>query len=103
MTLKRIIENKLITGMIIAAITLLVAWSVWVTDGVYKADKVQEISKTMVTSICVDIDQLRKADEGFKLELKDQRELIHSNQITIMDKLMDIHKSVKAGKRGERE
>ena len=98
MSLKRITENKLITGMLIAAITLLVAWSVWVTDGVYKADKMQELAKTIVSSVCEDVDQLKKTDEGLKVELKEQRNLIHSNQLIIMDKLVDIHKSVKAGK-----
>ena len=97
--LKKMLANKFISGVIIVIFGLLISWGVWVTNGVYRADKVQEVSDKTISTLCINITKLEGEVKEVKGELKSQRDLIHQNQEKLLEKLGGISKSLKSNDR----
>ena len=93
--IKKIMDNKIISGIVIAIFGLLMTWGVWVTKGNFKAEKIQEISQKVIENVCRDVDQLKQDTKEIRIELKEQREMIYKGQEKIFERLNSIHKSVK--------
>lgn len=87
--------TKLSKKIFILIMTLLVSWGLWVTNGIFKADKRQELSDKTIQTLSQDINQLHIDTKEIKKELKEQRDLIHNNQEKILEKLGDISKVLK--------
>lgn len=90
--MKKILENKFISGVVLVLLGLFISWGIWVTNGVYKT---HETATTTVKTICSDINKLQIDTKEIRLELKEQRELIYINQEKILEKLGGISKSLK--------
>ena len=107
MTVRQAItRNKMISGILGVLATALLAWGIWVTDGVYKVhygkkliESRQEIADlkrdARLQAACEDIFELKAMDVILTQELKRQSETINRNYEKIMDKLIDIQKQIK--------
>ncbi len=101
-------DNKIISGILVALFGLLMAWGIWVTNGNYKAkevqgipekivgiEKAQAVSRIVIENVRSDVNQLKVDTKEIRVELKEQREIIYGNQEKILERLGAIHRSVK--------
>ena len=107
MTVKQAItQNKMISAILTVIATGLLAWGIWVTDGVYKIhygrtliESRQQIADlkrdARLQAACEDIFELKATDVILTQELKRQSETINRNYEKIMDKLIDIQRQIK--------
>ena len=96
---KAMSNNKIICGIILTLFSLLMVWGIWVTNGSFETGKKCALFDKSIEVIGKDIEGLQKGQKEIQGELKEQREMIHTNQTKILEKLTDISKSVK--RRGE--
>jgi len=89
-------DNKVVSGVVIAVFSLLMAWGIWVTNGNFRVEKAQAVSQKITENVCSDVNQLKGDVKEIRVELKDQREVIYKNQEKILERLGSIHKSVKS-------
>jgi len=102
--IKKIMDNKIISGVTVALFSLLMAWGIWVTNGNFKTERVQGVSQVVIENVRSDVEELKKDTKEVRAELKEQRGIIYQNQEKILEKLgsmnrmqESIHKSF-AGK-----
>ncbi len=68
MTVKQAMkENKLISTILAVLAAGLMAWGVWVTDGIYSNNLTRVIE---LRTVCADVEKLRVADERLQREIK---------------------------------
>ncbi len=84
MTVKQAMrENKLISTIIGVISASLLGWGIWVSDGVYKVHYQKlpsaDVINAQMKNICDIIDVLKKADETFKSEQKQQTDIFEAN------------------------
>jgi len=99
-------ENKLISMILGAIATGLLAWGIWVTDAAYDVkygkkliESRQEIvslkQDAIIKLISGDIFELQATDVILKEELKQQRDMIHDNHQKVLKILLDIQRNVR--------
>ena len=98
--IKKIMDNKIISGIVIAIFGLLMAWGISQTNKSFKAEKAQEVSQKVIENVCTDVEELKKDTKEIRIELKEQREMIHKGQEKIFERLGSIHKSMKTQAKG---
>ncbi len=93
--IKKVMDNKIISGILVALFGLLMAWGIWVTNGNFKTEAKHAVSQKTIENVCEDVNELKKDTKEIRVELKEQREIIFGNQEKILERLGLIHKSVK--------
>ena len=105
--IKKIMDNKIISGIVIAIFGSLIALGTYVTLGAIKSHnsvdlspkvqiltQKQEIIQTVIENVRGDIVELKKDTKEIRVELKEQREIIYKNQEKILERLGSINKGV---------
>lgn len=87
--------NKTLVALIGLLIASALSWAVWVTNGLYGADKEKEVTSQKVTSVCEDMDEIKGDIRALKEEVKHQNEKMNSNQERILEKLIELNKNIK--------
>ena len=96
MTVKQAVkENKMVSVILGVLATGLLAWGIWVTDASYTVHYTRSVQ---LSNICADIDNLELGQKEIRIELRDQRTLIATNQEKIYLLLLQIQKGVKSSK-----
>ena len=92
------IENKLVMSICGVVIAGLMAWGIWVTKGVFAA----QFNETTLSSLCGDVEAMKKIDAGLKLQaevlavkFEVQTLKMETNQKEMMQNQVEIMKELK--------
>jgi peptidoglycan hydrolase CwlO-like protein len=87
--------NKLVLTIIGILVASVISWSIWVTNGIYGADKEKAVTSQKVTELCSDVNEIKDDMKSVKEDIKKQNEKVNSNQEKILEKLIEINKGIK--------
>lgn len=88
-------ENKIIVGIVMAIFGLVVSWGIWVTNGTYKSENTAQSLSNDINAVKESQTNMSGEIKEIRNELKEQRDLIHTNQEKILERLGGISKSLK--------
>ena len=87
--------NKLVLAILGVLVAFIISWSIWVTNGIYGADKEKAVASQKVTELCDDVNEIKDDMKSVKKDIKEQNEKVNSNQEKILEKLIEINKTIK--------